>query len=64
MSYIRKNIMSILLFILWLGMAASVTTAHADVQGGGSARQDYYGCTGNAAILGLPRPAAAFEFAR
>jgi hypothetical protein len=41
MSYIRRNLVSILLFILWVGMAASVTTAHADVQGGGAAQKDH-----------------------
>ena len=34
MTYIRKNYMNILLFILWIGMSASLTTANADVQGG------------------------------
>jgi hypothetical protein len=33
--------MSILLFILWVGMAASVTTAHADVQEDVVVREDY-----------------------
>ena len=41
MSYIRKNIVSILLFMLWIGMVASVTTAHAEAQGGGAVREDY-----------------------
>jgi hypothetical protein len=30
MTYMRKNYMTILLFILWIGLSASVTTAHAD----------------------------------
>jgi len=30
MTYIRKNYMNILLFILWIGMSASLTTAHAN----------------------------------
>jgi hypothetical protein len=32
---------SILLFILWIGMAVSVTTAQADARGGGAARKDH-----------------------
>jgi hypothetical protein len=41
MTYIRKNIMSVLLFILWVGLSASVTTAHAEVQGGGATSDSY-----------------------
>ena len=41
MTYIRKNIMNILLFILWVGMSASITTANADVQGGGATGENY-----------------------
>jgi hypothetical protein len=41
MTYIRKNIMSILLFILWAGMSATVTTANAEVQGSGATGQSY-----------------------
>jgi hypothetical protein len=41
MTYIRKNIMNILLFLLWVGMSASVTTASADVQGGGATGENY-----------------------
>lgn len=41
MTYFRKNIMNILLFVLWLGMSVSVTTANAEVQGGGATGDNY-----------------------
>ena len=37
MTYIRKNVIDILLFVLWLGLALTLTTARAEeVPGGGS----------------------------
>jgi hypothetical protein len=30
MNYLRKNTMNVLLFLLWLGLGLSVTTARAD----------------------------------
>ena len=36
MNYIRKKAMSILLFILWMGMSVSLVTANAEVQGDGA----------------------------
>lgn len=36
MNYIRKNAMSILLFILWVGMSVSLVTAKAEVQSDGA----------------------------
>jgi hypothetical protein len=30
MNYLRKNTMNFLLFLLWLGLGLSLTTAHAD----------------------------------
>lgn len=42
MTYLRTNYLNILLFILWLGMGASLTTAHADeFEGGGSKVEGY-----------------------
>jgi hypothetical protein len=42
MIYIRENVMDILLFVLWLGLALTLTTARAEeVQGGGSKIESY-----------------------
>ncbi len=41
MTFLRKNTMNILLFILWVGMGASLTTAHAEIQAGGATGESY-----------------------